>query len=267
MDAECSRWCDVLKRTFPCPCFSPHEQECCQSQLQSSWEPGKGARSDLGGWRLQNSVLEMVQVQRTPSPRDHKHPRHLFQCGIFISGVLGCGCWHWLYFHCGDGCMGIAQLRITVVLHAPQSRQRRGTAALEDSFLSWLPAEVECVEGRMVLQLGHWTGRTGVVVSTHAFMILKVTWTLLHFVAWAGEIRCFRGEEVMKVCGLAGERGHESLTTNKCKRGKAGRLWHLGILFDGGKSITMAGLVWVWWGFLFFLKCLLQTLEVQLFCS
>lgn len=42
----------VLQRTFPCPCFSPHKQECCHSQLQSSWEPGKGARSDLGGWRL-----------------------------------------------------------------------------------------------------------------------------------------------------------------------------------------------------------------------
>lgn len=55
--------------------------------------------------------------------------------------------------------MGIAQLRITMVLPAPQSRQPRGTAALENPF-SWLPAEVECVEGRMALQLGHWTGRT-----------------------------------------------------------------------------------------------------------
>lgn len=56
--------------------------------------------------------------------------------------------------------MGIIQLRITMVLPVLQSRQRWGTAALETSFLSQLPVKAECLEGRMVLQLGHWAGRT-----------------------------------------------------------------------------------------------------------
>lgn len=70
----------------------------------------------------------------------------------------------------------------------------------------------------------------------------------------------------MKVCGLIREYDHESLTSNNRKRGgKAGRLWHSGIMFDGGKGITVAGVLQVQWGFLFCLRCLLQTLEVQLF--
>lgn len=94
------------------------------------------------------------------NPHDHKQPGHPFQCGIFISSVLGCGSWYWLDFHCRDGCVGIAHLRITMVLSALQSRQWWGTAVLETSFLPLLPVKAEHLEGRMVLQLGYWTGRT-----------------------------------------------------------------------------------------------------------
>lgn len=88
----------------------------------------------------------------------------------------------------------------------------------------------------------------------------------LCFILGTGAIPYFGGEKVMEVCGLTGEYGHETLTSTKCERGgKAGWLWHSGILFDGGKGITVAGVLWVWWDFLFFLRCLLQTPEVQLF--
>lgn len=68
----------------------------------------------------------------------------------------------------------------------------------------------------------------------------------------------------MKVCGFVGE--HESLTSNKCERG--GKL--VGSGTRGSclmvvKVITVAGVLRVQWGFLFFLRCLLQTSEAQLF--
>lgn len=160
-------------------CFSPHKQKCCHPQLQSSWEPGKGA-----SWAAEDCKTLCWNWSRCrdtsppPNPEDHKHPGHPFQRGIFISSVLGCGCWYWLYFRCRDGCVGIAQLRITMVLPALRSRQRWGTAALETSLLSRLPVKAECLEGRMVLQLRHWAGRTELqlwFLPAFSHVILKIT--------------------------------------------------------------------------------------------
>lgn len=40
----------------------------------------------------------------------------------------------------------------------------------------------------------------------------------------------------MEICGLTGEHSHENLTST---RGKAHRLWHSGMFFDGDKSIAV----------------------------
>lgn len=125
----------VAKDIPLCAYFSPHKQKCCRTQLQSSREPGK-ERALI--WAAESCKALCWNWSRCrappPSSDDHKHPVCLFQHGIFINSVLGCGCWYWLYFHCRGGCMGIAQLRKTMMLPALWSRQWWGTAALQTSF-------------------------------------------------------------------------------------------------------------------------------------
>lgn len=88
---------------------------------------------------------------------------------------------------------------------------------------------------------------------------LKLCFILLHF----RNRTLFQGRKSNESLWLAWRTW--SWDPNKCERGrKAGRLRHSGILFDGGKGITVAGVLWVWYGFLLFLRCLLQTPEVQL---
>lgn len=157
----------VAKDIPLCPYFSPHKQKCWHPQLEGRREPRKGAR-----WAAEDckplcwnwfSCRDTPPTTTPPPPP----PETLMITNILdirfnvasssavsLAVAADTGCIF------AGGCVGIAQLGITMVLPARPSRQRWGTAALETSFLSRLPVKAEHLEGRRVLKFGHRAGRT-----------------------------------------------------------------------------------------------------------
>lgn len=191
-------WC-VAKNISLCPCFTPHKKKRLPHITTKQLESRNGSKPQCGQLKTINSALDWFQVQRSTT--------------LLITNILGihfnvtshqqCP-WLWvLCFHCRGGYIGIAQCRITVVLPALQSRQQWDRAAWETSSLSQLPIKAECLEGKVVLQLDHWTSRTELLLTFTFRCDFESHLKSASFcsVLGTGAIPCFRREKVL-YCGL-----------------------------------------------------------------